>query len=198
MIKKTITALLLAVSVAGYAQKIKIVEGSLAPLKGQKSLMTEFTYDNMTIGKDGLPEKDYVTKRKGELNQKEAGRGDNFEKKWVDDRQERFAPQFRELFTKHAAVTTSIDEKATYTIIFHTTRTEPGWNVGVMRVPAFIDGEATIVETANKSKVVARITIVKSPGRDAWGFDWETGVRLAEAYAKAGKELGQLFAKQTR
>lgn len=198
MIKKTFTAMLLAVSVAGYAQKIKIVEGSLAPLKGQKSLNTEFTYDNMTIGKDGLPEQDYVTKRKGELNTKEAGRGDKFEQKWVDDRKERFAPQFRELFTKHAALTTSVDEKAPYTLIFHTTRTEPGWNVGVMRVPAFIDGEATIVETANKSKVIARITVVKSPGRDAWGFDYETGARLQESYAKAGKELGQLFVKETK
>ncbi|MBT1685714.1 hypothetical protein [Dawidia soli] len=198
MIKKTFTAMLLAVSVAGYAQKIKIVEGSLAPLKGQKSLNTEFTYDNMTIGKDGLPEQEYVSKRKGELNTKEAGRGDKFEQKWVDDRQERFAPQFRELFTKHAALTTSVDEKAPYTLIFHTTRTEPGWNVGVMRVPAFIDGEATIVETANKSKVIARITVVKSPGRDAWGFDYETGARLQESYAKAGKELGQLLVKETK
>jgi hypothetical protein len=198
MIKRTITLMLLAASVAGYAQKIKIVEGSLAPLKGQKSIMTEFTYDNMTIGKDGLPESEYVAKRKKELNDKEAGKGDNFAKKWVDDRQERFAPQFRELFTKHAALTTSIDEKATYTLIFHTTRTEPGWNVGVMRVPAFIDGEAILVETANKNKVIARITVVKSPGRDAWGFDFETGVRLQEAYGKAGKELGQLVVKQTK
>jgi hypothetical protein len=198
MIKKTITMMLVAASVAGYAQKIKVVEGSLAPLKGQKSIMTEFTYDNMTIGKDGLPEADYIAKRKKELNDKEAGKGDTFAKKWVDDRQERFAPQFRELFTKHAALTTSIDEKATYTLIFHTTRTEPGWNVGVMRVPAFIDGEAILVETAHKDKVVARITVVKSPGRDAWGLDFETGVRLQEAYGKAGKELGQLVVKQTR
>jgi hypothetical protein len=198
MIKKTLTAVLLAATIAGHAQKIKVVEGSLAPLKGQKSIMTEFTYDNMTIGKDGLPEQDYVTKRKNEINAKEAGKGDIFAKKWVDDRQERFAPQFRELFTKHAALTTSIDEKATYTVIFHTTRTEPGWNVGIMRVPAFIDGEALLVETAHKDKVLARVTVVKSPGRDAWGFDFETGARLQEAYAKAGKELGQLVVKQTK
>ncbi len=30
------------------------------------------------------------------------------------------------------------------------------------------------------------------------GFDYETGARLAEAYAKAGKELGQLVTKQTK
>jgi hypothetical protein len=67
-----------------------------------------------------------------------------------------------------------------------------------MRVPAFIDGEALLVETAHKDKVLARVTVVKSPGRDAWGFDFETGVRLQEAYSKAGKELGQLVVKETK
>ncbi|MBT1711128.1 hypothetical protein KK062_22990 [Fulvivirgaceae bacterium PWU5] len=198
MIKKTFTAVLLAVSVTGYAQKIKVLEGSLAPLKGQKSIMTEFTYDNMTIGKDGLPEQEYLTKRKGELNEKEAGRGDTFTQKWVDNRSERYAPKFRELFTEHAKLTSSVDEKAAYTLIFHTTRTEPGWNVGVMRVPAFIDGEVTIVETAHKDKVIARISALKAPGRDVWGADFDPGARLQEAYAKSGKELGELIAKETR
>jgi hypothetical protein len=198
MIKNTFAVMLLALSVTSYAQKIKVVEGSLAPLKGQKAIKVEFTYDNMTIGKDGLTEQAYLTKRKGELNEKEAGRGDKFERKWNDDRKERFEPQFRELFSKHAMISTVGGDDAQYTLIFHTTRTEPGWNVGVMRVPAYIDAEVFIVETKNKNKVVAKVTVVKAPGRDAMGFDYETGARLQEAYAKAGKEVGQLVAKQTK
>jgi hypothetical protein len=30
------------------------------------------------------------------------------------------------------------------------------------------------------------------------GMDFETGVRLQEAYAKAGKELGKLITKETK
>jgi hypothetical protein len=197
MMKKIFTVAMLALSLAGYAQKIKIVEGSLAPLKGQKSVNTQFTYNDMLIGGKSIPEKEYLEKRKGELNEKEPGRGDKFAEAWVNDRKERFEPQFRELFAKYSEMS-SVDEKAQYTIIFHTTRTEVGFNVGVASKPAYIDAEATVVETANPSKVVAKITILKALGYQAMGMDWETGARLTEAYAKSGKELGKLIVKEAK
>jgi hypothetical protein len=197
--KKVVTMMLLvAASTALFAQKIKIVEGNLSPLKGQKSINVEFTYDNMTVGsRKQKSEEEYVVNRKKELNEKEAGRGDKWSQAWVADRKDRFEPQFRELYSKHANMST-VDDDAKYTMIVHTTRTEPGWNVGVTRVPAFIDAEVIIVETANRDKVVAKLTVLNSPGRDAWGFDFDTGTRLQEAYAKAGKEVGQLVAKNTK
>ena len=197
MIKKFFTIALLILSLAGYAQKIKIVEGSLAPLKGQKSVFAKFTYNDMLIGAKGLSEKEYIEKRKGELNEKEPGRGDKFAEAWVTDRKERFEPQFRELFNKYSEMS-SVDEKAQYTIIFHTTRTEVGFNVGVASKPAYIDAEVTVVETANPSKIIAKITILKALGYQAMGYDFETGVRLTEAYAKSGKELGKLIVKNTK
>src|SRR5690606_7735782 len=110
---------------------------------------------------------------------------------------DRFEPQFRELFSKHAGVTTA-DDNATYTLIFKTTRTEPGWNVGVMRQSAFIDAEAWFVETENPSNVIAKVSIKNAPGRDAMGYDFETGARIQEAYAKSGKELGKFLVKNTK
>lgn len=198
MIRKTLvvfalTGLAYSPSVA---QKIKLIEGDLSTLKGQKELKTEFTYENMTIGK-GETEADYIAEKKKKYNEKEAGRGDKWEKAWTDDRKERFEPQFRELFAKHSGMST-VGKNAPYTLIFKTTRTEPGFNVGVMRQPAFIDGEAWIVDSKNKDKVIAKITIKNSPGRDAMGFDFETGSRLQEAYAKAGKEIGGFIKKQTK
>lgn len=198
MIRKTL--ILAALAGLAYsptvAQKIKLVEGDLKALKGQTELKTEFTYDNMTVGKDRA-EADYIAEKKVKYNEKEAGRGDKWEKAWVDDRKERFEPQFRELFAKHSGIST-VGENAPYTLIFKTTRTEPGFNVGVMRQPAFIDGEAWIVDSKDKNKVIAKITIKNSPGRDAMGFDFETGSRLQESYAKAGKELGGFIKKQTK
>jgi hypothetical protein len=175
MLKRIFTIMLVAVSLTSYAQKIKITEGSLKPLKGQKSVNTQFTYENMLIGGKGLTEQDYIEKRKKELDEKEPGRGAKFETAWFADRKERFEPQFRELLSKHAEIST-VDEKAQYTIIIHTTRTE----------------------VADPSKVVAKITMLKSPGSQMMGMDFETGVRLQEAYAKAGKELGKLITKETK
>lgn len=197
MLKRIFTIVLVAVSLTSYAQKVKITEGSLKPLKGQKSVNTQFTYENMLIGGKGLTEQAYIEKRKKELDEKEAGRGEKFETAWFADRKERFEPQFRELFSKHGEIST-VDEKAQYTIIIHTTRTEVGFNVGVASKPAYIDLDITVVETADPSKVVAKITMLKSPGSQMMGMDFETGVRLQEAYAKAGKELGKLFSKETK
>lgn len=191
--KKILFLMLLGLSFTGYAQKIKLVSGSLAPLKGEKSLNTEFTYNDMKVGKFDK-EEDYVNKKKGEYNEKEAGKGDKWAQAWVDDRKEKFEPQFRELFAKSSDLST-VDANAKYTMIVHTTFTEPGYNIGISSMPAFINLEITIVETANKSNVVAVYTITKSPGRSAMGYDFDTGARLGEAYAKGGKEAGAFMAK---
>jgi hypothetical protein len=186
--KKALILLFAGVSLAASAQKIKLIDGDLGPLKGQTELKTEFKYDDMSVGK--FPkEADYIAKKKKELNEKEAGRGDTWETSWKADRQDRFEPQFRELFSKHSELST-VGENSKYTMIFHTTRTEPGFNVGITRAPASIDAEVSIVETQDPSKVIAKISLLKAPGRDMMGFDYETGARLQEAYAKAGKELG--------
>jgi hypothetical protein len=196
VMKKIILLTLIVVTFSATAQKLKLVEGDLSALKGLSGISTEFTYDDMSIGKNEK-ESDYIAEKKAKFNQKEAGRGDSWEKSWIADRKDRFEPQFRELFAKHSEMS-AVDAKSPYTMIFKTTRTEPGFNVGVMRYPAFIDGEAWIVDSSNKSKVLAKITVKNSPGRDAMGFDFETGARLQEAYAKAGKELGQFIRSKTK
>jgi hypothetical protein len=182
-------------TITGYSQKIKLLEGDLSPLKGQTAIKTEFQYD-MSVGKFAK-EEDYIAKKKSELNGKEAGRGDSWEESWKSDRQDRFEPQFRELFSKHSDIST-VGDDAKYTLIFKTIKTEPGFNVGVANRPAYIDAEVLIVEAQNPSKVIAKISVLKAPGRDVMGFDYETGARLQEAYAKAGKELGGFIKKNLK
>ncbi len=171
-----------------HAQRIRVTDGSLDVLKNEKDINIEYSYDNMKVGKFDS-EAEYVKSRTAELNKKESGRGDTWAKAWLADRKDRFEPKFDELFTKTADMT--LANKAKYTIIFNTTFTEPGFNVGVMKKNAYIDGEITIVETADKSKVVAKATIEKSPGRSFWGNDFDTGERISEAYAMAGKALAR-------
>lgn len=197
MMKRTLVAFMVGLSLAGYAQKLRVVQGDLSVLKGQSSVKTEFTYDNMTVTTKNVPEAEFVATKKDEYNKKEAGRGDKFSQSWVDDRANRFEPQFRELFAKHSGMTTA-DDNAKYTLIFHTTHTETGYNIGISKRPAYIDGEAFLVETADKSKVVAKLTIDNVPGSQFGGYDYDTGTRLAECYAKAGKDIGKLVGKSKK
>ena len=83
-----------------------------------------------------------------------------------------------------------IKPDAKYTLIFKTTSTEPGYNIGISRKNAEIDAEAWIVETANKAKKIAIITVTNAPGRMFGGYDFDTRSRIAEAYAVSGKKLG--------
>ena len=178
----------MAISLGISAQRIKLVEGDLSALKGEQKINTEFTYDNMRVGKYDK-EADYVSDKTESLNKKEPGRGDTWAKAWVNDRKERFEPKFNELFEKSSNMSTSKDAK--YTLIFKTLTTEPGFNIGITRKNAEINAEVLVVETANRDKVIAKATVQKAVGRTFGGYDFDTGERLSEAYADAGKALGK-------
>lgn len=179
---------LLFVGLTTNAQRIKTTEGDLDALKSETSINIEFTYDNMSVGKFDK-ESEYIEKKKAEFNSKEPGKGDSWEKSWVSDRKTKFEPKFIELFEKSSGMAVKADAK--YTLIFHTTSTEPGYNVYVSKKNAEIDGQVTIVETANRSKKVAVIDIKNAPGRTFSGYDFATGDRIVECYAVAGKKLGK-------
>ena len=190
----TLAGLLLLFAFPGniQAQKVKVTEGSIDAIKGETSINLEFTYDNMKVGKFDH-EADYIAKKTDDYNKKEAGKGDTWAKAWVDDRKYRFEPKFEELFTEYSDKTK--DKNAKYTLIFKTIFTEPGYNVGVMRKNAKIDAIVLIVETANRNNVVAKLTVDDALGRTFGGYDFDTGERIAEAYADAGKALGKYLKK---
>jgi hypothetical protein len=172
------------------AQRFKVIEGDIAILKTETAINIEFTYNDMSVGKFEH-EADYIEKKKTEYNAKEPGKGDTWAKNWISDRKMVFEPKFIDLFEKSTDMT--VKATAKYTMIFHTTTTEPGFNIYVTRKNAEIDAEATIVETANRSKIIAVISVKNAPGRTFSGNDYATGDRIAECYAVAGKKLGKFI-----
>jgi hypothetical protein len=188
--KLTAIATLVFFSFSADAQRIKTTDGDIAFLKDEKTISIEFTYDNMSVGKFDK-ESDYIDKKKSEYNAKESGRGDTWAKNWISDRKMVFEPKFIDLFEKHAEMI--VKPGAKYTMIFHTTTTEPGYNIMISSKNAEIDAEVTIVETANPKKVLAVISVKNAPGRTFSGNDWATGDRIAECYAVAGKKLGKFI-----
>ncbi len=186
--KGTLVIALLCLTTLAYSQKIKTVQGDLAPLKTISAINVEFTYDHLSVGKF-KNEEDYIAKKTEEYNKKEPGRGDKWAAAWKEDRTRAYEPKFLELFLKTSNLSNKKD--AQYTLIFHTTFIEPGFNVGAWRKNAYIDATVTIVETANRNAIVAVLSVDNAPGRDVMGVDYDTSWRISEAYAKAGKSLAK-------
>jgi len=179
-----------------FSQKINLTSGNLDFLKGQKVLNIEYDYDNMAVGKYDK-EADYVKEKVADYNKKEAGKGDEWKKNWIADRKKRYEPKFEELFNDKGVLQAGNNAQAAYTMIVKTTFTEPGFNVGVMRKDASVNFEVIFVKTDSKEEV-AKITMLKSPGRGGMGYDFDAGFRIQEAYAKAGKSLIHYLAKQLK
>ena len=186
----SVLALVLFVAIRGFGQKVELLEGNLSALKGEKSIDFAFTYDSMTIGKGrkSMSESEYVSKKTAEYNKKTPGKGDEWAKAWKDDRESKFQPAFTRMFEQYSSL--QMTAAAKYTLIFKTTMTEPGFNMMAFQQPSEIDGQAWLVETANKSHVIAKMSVVKADGRGYWGSEFDTGERLTEAYEAAGRGLG--------
>jgi len=174
-------------------QKIKEKEGNVKDLKGLTAVKIEYDYSGLGVGKFEV-EQEYIDDKVAEMNEDEAGSGDKWKEAWFNDRPTRYEPKFEELFSKNADFLESgQDVESEVVMLVHTTFIEPGFNVGVARKPAYID--LTVSFTRN-GQLVAELDLIKSPGTGGAGFDFDTGWRIAEAYAKAGKSLGKYLDKQ--
>ena len=203
----TLLSFILLLAGRGFGQKVKLEEGDLSPLKSEKTIAFAFTYDSMMIGSSGhghppgpphppgpghshgqQTEAEYVAKHTEDYNKKSPGKGDEWAKAWKDDRETLYEPAFTKEFERYGSL--QPDPKSKYTLIFKTTNTEPGFNAGFMRHNAEISGVAWIVETANKSHVIAKISVINAPGGNFFENDYATDERIATAYSEAGRGLG--------
>lgn len=200
--KKTVLWIVaLGLAISSQAQKVILEDGNLDFLKGQKDLKVEYDYSNMAVGKYDK-EKDYTDDKVAEYNAKEKGKGDKWLVAWNNDRKTDFQPKFEELLNKTledlSIVALPSKAAAKYTLTLHTTFTEPGFNVGVVRKNASINVEYIFTETGHPGKILAKLSARNVPGRDFGGYDFDAGARIGEAYAKAGKSLGQFIVKKLK
>jgi hypothetical protein len=178
------------------AQRIDLVEGSLSNLKGVKSYNIEFKYDsNMVIG-TMTPAKKYLEDKRSQWEQREPGKGAEFVSKWFDDRKKRYEPSFIINFEHYSGF--KMDSNAKYTLVLKTTRTEGGWNAGIENHPGEIDGELLVVDSSEKTNVIARISLRDCMGKNATGGDLEMTNRIQSAYAAAGRWLGDFLRRKSK
>lgn len=190
-------ALVLGFGQASQAQKTVLKSGSLDALKDISELRVEYTYDNMMVGK--MKEADYIAKKTKEYNDKEPGRGDEWQKAWAGDRDTRYQPRFQDGFNNFSNLTGvnfHIDPNSAskMKIVVHTTFTEPGYNIYMSSKSASINAEVFFYDETGTQ--IALVTITNSPGSGIWDMDYDTGVRIQEAYANAGRALAVLILEE--
>lgn len=192
-----VISVLVFISTAAFSQGIKVNSGSVDFLKNEATILAAFTYEDMTVGKK--TEADYVSDKVAELNKKEPGRGDTWLENWTNDRAARFEPKFIELFNKYMGEKNgvTIAEEGSYTIVVNTDFSEPGFNVGVARRNAAVNLTCTFIDN-ERNEEVAVITVVGASANSFLGTDFDTGYRLQESYAKAGRELAKFLVKQLK
>lgn len=175
------------------AQKITLESGTFSALRGVETLNVKYYYDNMSVGKFEN-ENDYILKKVGEYNQRDPGSGDRWKESWFNDREARFHPRFEEEFnglmlSKKVNLRISNSFNARYMLVVRTVFTEPGYNIGISRMNAYIDLEIYLIEADYPTQALGKLFVKNAPGRDAMGYDFDTGFRIQEAYAKGGKEI---------
>lgn len=189
---------------AGGGGSTKLKSGDVKMLKGQTSLTVQFTYENLMVGE--MTEEAYVTKKVNEKNKEKAGSGDEWASKWKNDRSARFEPEFIDGFNKSikklgiVAVAESRETPTPYTLIIQTDKVEPGFYTGVSFVEkdTYITLKATLVDSADPTKVLALIELNKIVGSAFDVAKYDTGLKISNAYNNAGKDLASLIVKNCK
>lgn len=191
--KKTITLIaVVLISFTSIAQKLKVDKGDLKNLKDIKVFALEFDYTDVKIPKF-KNEEDFLKDKMDKREAKKAGDGERFKKSWFDDRPNRYHPKFIESFSKRFEndEVKVQESKADYMLKIHTTKIYPGYNVGIVRHNSEINTTLTIYETANPTNVLFKGRYIDVQGNGAMGYDFDSGYRISECYAK----LAKIFAK---
>ncbi|HSW59303.1 MAG TPA: hypothetical protein VLJ60_00815 [bacterium] len=167
-------------------------------LAGIKQMALEFDYSETSVGKF-KNEDDYIDKKVSEMNEDEAGKGDEWKEKWVSQKDAVFAAEFEKSLAKKMKknnVEIGRDlENAPVKAVIHITKIEPGYNIGITSKDAYISIKVKIYKTSDLDNPVDVFEkeIIKGTTNNDFTFDVQK--RLASAYYNAGELLGSHLAK---
>lgn len=184
----------------GFSQKVKVTQGDFKSLKGITEYNLVFDYSNLSIPKY-KSEEAFLEDKMNKRDEKEDGKGENFKESWFNDRPNRYEPKFIESFNKRFNGEVKVDrdlDGAEYTMKVHTSMLYAGYNVGVMRQNSKLEATITVYKTADPSQVIFTADYTKVEGSGAMGYDYDSGYRISEAYAKLAKSLASDIKKKAK
>ncbi|MCB0456252.1 MAG: hypothetical protein R2776_01125 [Flavobacteriaceae bacterium] len=182
------------------AQKVKITEGNFKNLKGITAYNLEFDYTGVMIPNYDS-EEDFLKDKMAKRDEKDPEAGEKFKKSWFEDRENRYEPKYIESFNKrfkNGEIKVGKDIGAAYTMKIQTTLLWPGYNVGVWRNNSKLEAIVSVYKTEDPSQVLWVANYTKIEGMGAMGYDFDSGYRISEAYAKLAKEVAANIKKKAK
>lgn len=193
----------MAATTVAFAQKTKITKGSFSELKGEKEVNVVFDYSQAEVAGGApfaswkpQPEADWLQKIVDKKNEKEAGTGDDWKKRWEAAKPNNFESSFE---TKTAEmwegtlVKRGLDN-AKYTLRVKVTYMDPGYSIGVSAADAWLSAIIEVVETGTDN-VSSSLTMEKIKGASAAKSIPGMAVVAAIEGATFEKRLGESFEK---
>ncbi len=172
------------------AQLVYQEMGDLKMLANQKMLMVKYDYSQLMMATEETEEV-YLEKKRAELNEKLAGRGDAFVERWNRSKQENWEVKFEELFNKYEKKIHLAQNHtdAEYTLVVKTLVVFPGYSIAGGfggGLPSHITCDFIIVATNNPGVILSQSKIKHVLGSMACGYD-DPGLCVQESFAKIAK-----------
>ncbi|MCB0754661.1 MAG: hypothetical protein H6603_06145 [Flavobacteriales bacterium] len=203
-IKLLTTAVLMAATSVAFAQKTKITKGDFTELKGQTEVNVVWDYSEAQVRGGSpfatwkaMPEADWLQKIVDKKNEKEAGTGDDWKKRWEAAKPNNFESSFETKMAEMwegALVKRGLDN-AKYTIRVKVTYMDPGYSVGVSASDAWLSG---IIEVVEGDNVTSSLTMDMIKGASAAKSIPGMAVVAAIEGATFEKRLGESFEKMAK
>lgn len=191
------------------ASKTGMISGDIKSLDNVKKVNIILDFKDLLVGvknmnmSDGdyTTEAKYLDRKSADLEEKEKGRGKEFREDWELAKTATYPGKFEELFNKYAPKDIGMEGKcnlsgADYNLIIKTVLIDPGWNIGVMKKPSFIDAECIFTDKTGKE--LCRFFCKNILGSNITGFDFTMSSRIKESFAKASKMLVALIEKERK
>jgi hypothetical protein len=205
-IKVFATLALIAATTVAFAQKTKVTKGDFTELKGQTEVNVVWDYSEAQVrggspfaNWKALPEAEWLQKIIDKKNEKEAGTGDDWKKKWEAAKPGSFEPSFETKMAdmwQGATVKRGLDN-AKYTIRIKVTYMDPGYSVGVSASDAWLSGIIEVVETGTDN-VSSSLTMDMIKGASAAKSIPGMAVVAAIEGMTFEKRLGESFEKMAK
>lgn len=205
-IKLFAVAVLVSATTVAFGQKTKIISGDFSELNGQTEVNLEFDYSELTcvggapFSKKAKPEAEWLEEMRTKKNEKEAGTGDDWVKRWNTAKTAAFEPNFEIKMSeewKGTTVKRGLDN-AKYTIVVKVLYSDPGYSIGVSSADAWLNAGIAVVETGS-GKELSSLTMTGIKGAQAGsGAPGAFGAIAAVSGLTFEKRLGESYEKMAK
>ncbi|PIF44134.1 hypothetical protein CLU96_1064 [Chryseobacterium sp. 52] len=188
--KKIVLFMLITLSAALTAQRVKVISGDYKFLKDQKFIKVVFKFEGVTFGKKKINEEQYMANRMAEIEKrKDRDEAEKWRTDWEYSKAKTFQDKFIASWNKNTDIEASAHfEKTKYTLIVEPVWIDQGAFGGIGSIPAEMSSIMTFVETENPDHILMVVEGIKATGDNVVGIP-NNNDRIAECYAKTSKML---------